>query len=78
MCQTSFLVESMLPEGVEDRMVRVRPIPGSLHVVFDGEEGVGAQGDSPKFLPLTDNVNNGLVPVGFEILDLEVADLGFS
>ena len=53
-------------------------IPGGLQVILDGEERSGFQGDSPKFMPLLDHVNNGLVTVGLEILDLEVADLGLS
>jgi hypothetical protein len=40
-CEFLFFVRAMLPKGVEDRMIRVRPIPGSLQVVVNGEKDIG-------------------------------------
>jgi hypothetical protein len=34
--------------------------------------------DSPEFLPFPDDLNDGLVPVGLEIANLQVADFGLS
>jgi len=68
----------MLPQGVEDRMIQVLPIPGSLQIVFDGKEGPAVQGDSSELLPLADDINDGLIPVGLEIANLESAKFGLS
>jgi len=68
----------MLPQGVEDRMIRIRPVPGSLQIVFDGKQGPRVQRDSPELLSLADNINDGLIPVGLEIPDLEGAEFRLS
>ena len=38
----------------------------------------GVQRDAPELLPLADHVDDGLVPVGLEVPDLEAARLGLS
>ena len=71
-------IRAMLPQGLEEGMARICPVPVGLQVVLDGDEGLGLQGDAPEFLALADHVNDGLVPVGLEIPDLEAADFGLS
>ena len=73
-----FLIWSMLPQGIEEGMIGIGPIPGGLQVILDGDEGLSLQGDAPEFLALTDDVNDGLVPVGLEIPDFQAADFGLS
>ena len=73
-----FLIRAMLSQSVEDRMIRGRPVPGSLQIVFNGKQGPRVQGDSSELLSLADNINDGLVPVGLEIADLEATDFGLS
>ena len=75
--QAPFLIRSVLPQCSEEGMSMICSIPGSFQVVLYGDEGVGIQGDAPEFLAFADNVNDGLIPVGLEILDLEVAEFGF-
>ena len=77
-CKGSLLIGSMLPQGVEYGMIRAAPITTGLQIILDGEEGLGLQGDTPESLPFTDDVNDSLIPVGLEILDLQVANLSLS
>ena len=73
-----FLIGSMLPQGIEYGMIGAGPIPGSLQVIFDGEEGLGLQGDTPEFLAFSDNVNDSLISIGLEILNLQATHFGLS
>ena len=59
-------------------MARTCTVPRRLQIVVDGGEGVGMQGDPPELLSLAEDVDDGLVPVGLEIPDLEAADFGLS
>ncbi len=68
----------MLPQRLEEGMPRICPIPGGFQVILDGEKSLGLEGDAPEFFPLTDDINDCLIPVGLEILDLQAAYFGFS
>ena len=65
----------MLPQCSEEGMAWICPVPVCLQVVLYGDEGVGVQGDAPEFLAFADHVNDGLIPVGLEILNLKAANL---
>ena len=68
----------MFPQRLEEGMVWVLSIPTGLQVIPGGEKSLGLEGDAPEFLPLADDVDDGLVPVGLAIIDLQAANLGFS
>ena len=57
-CESPFFVWAMLPQGVEDGMIRVRPISGSLQIIPDGSQGFRVQRDSPELLSLPDDIND--------------------
>jgi len=78
MSQPPFLVGAMLPSRLKQGLSWIGPIPGGFQVILDGKEGPGGQGDPPELFPLADNVNDGLVPVGLEITDLETAQFNLS
>jgi hypothetical protein len=73
-CEFPFLVWAMLPQSIEDRMIRVHPIPGCLQVVLDGNQGFRVQGDSPELLSLDDDIKDGLVPVSLYVPNLQVTE----
>src|SRR5208337_1954371 len=77
-CKGSLLIGSMLPQGVEYGMIRAGPITAGLQIILDGEEGPGLQRDASESLPLADNINDSLVPVGLKILDLQATNFGLS
>ena len=77
-CEPFLLVWTMFPKCLEEGMAWVCAVPGGLQVVLDGEKGPGVQGDAAELLTLPDDINDGLVPIGPEIADLEAADFGFS
>ena len=54
-------------------MIRAGPITAGLQIILDGEEGLGLQGDTPESLPLSNDIDNSLIPVGLEIPDLQAA-----
>lgn len=54
----------MLPQCLEEGMTGICPVPGGLQVVLDGDQGFTVHGDSSKLIPLADDINDGLVPVG--------------
>ena len=66
----------MLPQGLEEGMGRVSPIPGGLMIVIDGEKGV--QRDASELLAFANDIYDGLIPVGLEILDLQATNLILS
>ena len=64
----------MFSQSLEKGIIWICSIPGSLQVVFDGEKGLGVQGDAAELLTLADDINDGLVPIGLEIADRELGE----
>ena len=73
-----FLIGTMLPQGIEYGMIETGPISAGLQVILDSDEGLSLKGDSSEFLSLTNDIYNGLVPVGLEILNLQATHFGLS
>jgi hypothetical protein len=68
----------VFPQRLEEGMIRVCSVFGSLLVIFYGEKGLGLQGNPSEFLPFANNIDNGLIPIGLEIADFKITDLSFS
>ena len=59
-------------------MSRICPLPGGLQIFLDRNQRIAMQRNPPELLSLADDIDDGLVPVGLEIPDLEAADFGLS
>jgi len=77
-CKRSLLIWPMLSQRVEDGMIGIDPIAICFYIVFYGKKGLNLQRDTSESLPLADHVDHSLVPIGLEILNLEVADFSLS
>jgi len=67
-----------LYQCLEDRPFRFDPVSGRVEIILDCNHGISVQGDSPKLLTLSNNIDHGLVPISLEIADLEATEFGFS
>ena len=62
--KASLFVGSMLPQGIEDWMLRINTILRSLQIVLNGEKSFILDGYPSKSLPFAYDINDGLIAVG--------------
>ena len=57
--QPPFLVRAVLPQCLEEGMIRAGPIPVGLQVILDDKKGLCLQRDAYELLSLTDDIDDG-------------------
>lgn len=68
-------MEAMLPQGIEDRMVGTCPILPGPPILLNSSKSVSAQRYPANLIPLTNDIKDDPIPVGFDIPHPGLTDL---